>query len=222
MADADDQAIYSIGAVSRMLEIAPATLRTWEDRYGVVVARRSSGGQRRYSREQVASLRFISDQIQAGMSPGDAHRILTDRQATGAPELAPAGSVPASVLILVADRDPYAAKVAEYFLRTEGFRVEVTRTAAEAEERLGEIAPELVILDLTLSGGFGRPLLERVQETDAKLVVVSSLAAGEIAAELGADAFLQKPIDPIALVSVVRDLLRTSALTSFATTVPRT
>ena len=29
--------MYGIGAVARMLDIAPAVLRTWEERYGVVV-----------------------------------------------------------------------------------------------------------------------------------------------------------------------------------------
>jgi hypothetical protein len=43
--------------------------------------------------------------------------------------------------------------------------------------------------------------------------VVSPLAASVIASELGAHAFLQKPIDPVVLISTVRDLLGTSALT---------
>jgi hypothetical protein len=29
--------VYGIGAVARMLDIAPAVLGTWEERYGVVV-----------------------------------------------------------------------------------------------------------------------------------------------------------------------------------------
>jgi CheY-like chemotaxis protein len=45
------------------------------------------------------------------------------------------------------------------------------------------------------------------------VIAISALAAEEISEALGADAFLQKPIDPVALVSTVRDLLGTSALT---------
>jgi DNA-binding response OmpR family regulator len=45
-------------------------------------------------------------------------------------------------------------------------------------------------------------------------VAVSPLAAGDVSAALGADAFLQKPIDPMTLLSTVRDLLGTSALTA--------
>jgi len=40
---------------------------------------------------------------------------------------------------------------------------------------------------------------------------VSALASGDAAVESGADAFLQKPVDPLQFVSTVRDLLGTSA-----------
>jgi hypothetical protein len=45
------------------------------------------------------------------------------------------------------------------------------------------------------------------------VIAVSPLAAREVASELGAAAFLQKPIDPLVFVSTVRDLLGTSAIT---------
>ena len=44
--------VYSIGAVARMLDIPPATLRTWEERYGLPTPERSPGGHRLYSRDQ--------------------------------------------------------------------------------------------------------------------------------------------------------------------------
>jgi DNA-binding transcriptional MerR regulator len=207
-------AIYSIGAVARMVGVSVSTLRTWEDRYGVVVASRSAGGQRRYSRDQLAQLQFVAREVESGMLPGDAHRLLADRGG----EAAGAGRTPESVdedgvPVLIADRDPYAASVADYFLRTEGYRVEVASTAADAETALEALAPRVVVVDLLLSGGVGGPLFERLMETDVLVVVVSPLAASEIAAELGAHAFLQKPIDPVVLISTVRDLLGTSALT---------
>jgi DNA-binding transcriptional MerR regulator len=45
--------VYSISAVARMLGVPVATIRTWEDRYEVVVPERSAGGHRLYRREQV-------------------------------------------------------------------------------------------------------------------------------------------------------------------------
>jgi DNA-binding transcriptional MerR regulator len=71
--------IYGIGAVARMLELPPPTIRTWETRYGVVVPERTRGGQRLYTREQVEHLRFLKDAVAAGSRPGEAHRLLAER-----------------------------------------------------------------------------------------------------------------------------------------------
>ena len=71
--------IYSIGAVSAMLGVETATLRAWEERYGVVVPTRSGGGQRIYSRDDLERLRFVVDKVNAGSTPADAHRLLADQ-----------------------------------------------------------------------------------------------------------------------------------------------
>ena len=42
-------ALYSIGVVARMVGVPVSTLRTWDEGYGLVIAVRSSGGQRRYT-----------------------------------------------------------------------------------------------------------------------------------------------------------------------------
>jgi DNA-binding transcriptional MerR regulator len=205
-------AVYSIGAVARMTGVAVGTLRTWEERYGLVVASRSAGGQRRYSRDQLEQLMFVAREVREGMSPGDAHRLLADRDATatatGNPEREASG-----VLILLAERDPYAASYVDYFLRTEGYRVELARDAEEAERRFASLSPQLVIVELLLSGGLGGALIEQLKLSGVLVVAISPLAARDVAAELGADAFLPKPIDPVVLLSTVRDLLGTSALT---------
>jgi DNA-binding transcriptional MerR regulator len=204
--------LYSIGAIARMTDVPVATLRTWEDRYGLVIAARSAGGQRRYSRGQLEQLMFVAEQVRDGLSPGDAHRLLAERGAGGVME--PAGAAESiGVLILIAERDPHAASYLDYFLRTEGYRVEVVSDAAEAERRFALLAPQLVIVELMLSGGLGGALVERLTRSKALVVAISPLAAGEISAALGADAFLQKPVDPVVLLSTVRDLLGTSALT---------
>ncbi len=203
-------ALYSIGAVARMTGVAVGTLRTWEERYGLVVASRSAGGQRRYSRDQLEQLMFVAREVGTGMSPGDAHRLLADRgsTATGTPEGTTGG-----VLILLAERDPYAASYLDYFLRTEGYRVELAGDAEEAERRFASLSPQVVIVELLLSGGLGGALVQQLKASGVLVIAISPLAAADISAELGADAFLQKPIDPVVLLSTVRDLLGTSALT---------
>ena len=204
--------LYSIGAIARMTDVPVATLRTWEDRYGLVIAARSAGGQRRYSRGQLEQLMFVAEQVRDGLSPGDAHRLLAERGAGGVMEPADAAES-IGVLILIAERDPHAASYLDYFLRTEGYRVEVVSDAAEAERRFALLAPQLAIVELMLSGGLGGALIERLTRSKALVVAISPLAAGDISAALGADAFLQKPVNPVVLLSTVRDLLGTSALT---------
>ena len=196
-----------------MVGVPVSTLRTWEDRYGLVIAVRSSGGQRRYTRMQVEQLSFVEEQIAQGFSPGDAHRLLAERIDEGGDLVDRTGrEEQQGVLILIAERDRVAAGLEDYFLRTEGFRVEIAASAQEAEQMFDELAPAIVIVELLLSGGVGGQLIERLKREGATLIAVSPLDAREVAAEFGAAAFLQKPIDPMVLVSTVRDLLGTSAL----------
>jgi DNA-binding transcriptional MerR regulator len=208
----DAAALYSIGAIARMTGVSVSTLRTWEDRYGLIVATRSEGGQRRYSRHQLEQLMFISTEIDRGSTPGDAHRLLADQGSDAPAETESAASI--GLLILVAERDPFAAGYVDYFLRTEGYRVELVADAEQAEARLGVLRPRLAIVELMLSGGLGGPLITKLKEARTLVIAVSPLAAEEVSEALGADAFLQKPIDPVALLSTVRDLLGTSALTA--------
>lgn len=71
--------IYTIGAVARMLGVPTQTLRAWEERYQQIVPARSEGGQRLYSRDQVDQLSFVRNQIEQGLQPAVAHRLLAQR-----------------------------------------------------------------------------------------------------------------------------------------------
>jgi DNA-binding transcriptional MerR regulator len=196
-----------------MVGVPVSTLRTWEERYGLVIAVRSAGGQRRYSRIQLAQLSFVVEQIDQGFSPGDAHRLLAEQIDRGS-EIVPAGigEEQTGILILIAERDRFSASLEDYLLRTEGFRVEIASTAEEAEQKFDELMPQIVVVELLLSGGVGGRLIERLSQAGATVIAVSPLAAREVAAEFGASAFLQKPIDPLVFASTVRDLLGTSTI----------
>jgi DNA-binding transcriptional MerR regulator len=214
MSDGFDQAVYSIGAVAQMLGIPTSTLRAWEERYGVVSPERSRGAQRLYSRSQVEQLRFVKSQLESGMSAADAHRLLAQElEAGGVPAVLeddPSGPRP---LILIAERDPYAADLAEYFLRTEGYEVCVAMDADQARASFMERSPDLVIIDLLISGGAGfRLCREFSQDGRTRLLAVSVLESADEAVRAGASVFLGKPLEPLRLVSAVRDLLGTSAL----------
>lgn len=210
----EDQAIYSIGAVARMLDIPTSTLRAWEERYSVITPLRSEGSQRLYSRAQVEQLRFIKSRLESGASAADAHRLLSQEMAA---DRIPAGEVEAAdgtkPLVLLAERDSYAAGLAEYFLRTEGYEVAIASDAQQARLHFEERSPDVVVLDLLISGGAGfRLCAELAAKGTAQIVAVSAIDSAAEAMRLGAAAFLPKPLEPLTLASTVRDLLGTSAM----------
>ena len=109
--------------------------------------------------------------------------------------------------------DVVAADLAQFFLRTEGYDVHLALAVDEAEEQWLEGRPQLAIVELMISGGRGAELCRRLKQHDAGAVLaVSVLQARDEALAAGADAFLQKPLDPLEFVSTVKDLLGASAL----------
>ena len=57
---------FSIQQASVLLNVPAPTIRSWERRYGVPVAGRSHGGHRRYTADQLRTLRRIRDEIASG------------------------------------------------------------------------------------------------------------------------------------------------------------
>lgn len=195
-----------------MLDVPVATLRTWEDRYGQVVPDRNPSGHRLYTRHQLEQLQFVRIQMASGISAADAHRLLAEQADTGTPlQAAPPAPAP-RLLILLAESDRYAAEFQEYFLKTEGFEVEVALSEAAAREAFETASPTIAIVEILISGGAGLELCRWFkQHTGVAVIAVSALGAPEQALEAGADAFLLKPLDQLQLVSTVKDLLRYSA-----------
>ncbi len=206
---AGGRGIYSIGAVSRMLGISQSAIRSWEDRYGLVVPERSEAGRRLYTREQLDQLRFIKEQLEQRLSAADAHRLLAERQADVEPIVPRHTSTPAArLLVLLAESDRYAAQLNDVSLRAEGFDVEIATSAAEAEQKFASDKPALSIVELMISGGVGRELCQRLKKRrETPLLCISSLDLRDQALAAGADAFLKKPLDPLQLVSAVTDLI---------------
>lgn len=208
-----EQPLYSIGAAARMLDVPTSTLRAWEERYAVVRPQRSGGSQRLYSRAQIEQLKYVKAQIDAGVSAADAHRMLAQELAEsrlpGAPVDASGEQRP---LILLAERDPYAADLAEYLLRTEGYDVSIATDETQARLLFGERVPDLVVIDLLISGGAGFRLCGELRAAGCEILAVAAIDAADEAIVVGASAFLRKPLEPLALASTVRDLLGTSAL----------
>jgi DNA-binding transcriptional MerR regulator len=203
-----------------MLGVSTQTLRAWEDRYQQIVPARSDGGQRIYSRDQVDQLTFIRDQIEHGLQPADAHRLLAQQHqpedrapaaaATGhgTPRVVPEGAI----TVLLAERDRYAAEFADYFLRTEGYAVRVVLNADLAAELLRDEPPSVLVVDLLMSGGAGLALCRAARDIGSvPVLAVSAVELRDQALAAGAEAFLVKPLEPLQFVSTIRDLVGTSA-----------
>jgi DNA-binding transcriptional MerR regulator len=201
-----------------MLGIAAATVRNWEERYGLVKPERSPGGHRLYSRKQVEQLRFVKEQLDAGLQPAEAHRLLGERLERGGDFRVADDGEGARLLILLAERDPYAAEFEQFFLRTEGYEVALALDAEDAARTLEQRLPQLAVVELLISGGTGAELCRRLKEGGVPAcLAISTLEARDEALSAGADAFLQKPLDPLQLVSTVKDLLGESAFLKGAT-----
>jgi DNA-binding transcriptional MerR regulator len=207
-----EKGVYGIGAVTAMVGVPAATLRTWEERYGTIIPERTPGGHRLYARTQIEQLQFVVAEMARGASAADAHRALARESFTQAGRRR-AMQAGARVLILVAERDEYTAELIEFLLRTEGYAIEVTLDAGEAKRRFELTRADLVIVEFLLGGGEGETLCGWLKEHGARsILVLSELDAADRALRAGADAFLRKPVGHLQLVSTVKDLLRASAL----------
>ena len=63
-----DDPIYNMKAVTQRTGIPAATLRAWERRYNALAPRRSEGNYRLYSERDVAILRWLQAQLDAGLT----------------------------------------------------------------------------------------------------------------------------------------------------------
>lgn len=88
----------SVAAVARRLGIAPATLRTWDRRYGVGPSGHATGRHRRYGSHDVARLELMQRALLRGASPAEAARYaLTATRPPHNPD--PAGDLAATSLL---------------------------------------------------------------------------------------------------------------------------
>lgn len=64
----------SVAAVARRLGVAPATLRTWDRRYGLGPAEHAPGAHRRYGAADIARLETMQQALLSGVGPAEAAR----------------------------------------------------------------------------------------------------------------------------------------------------
>jgi DNA-binding transcriptional MerR regulator len=70
----------TVAVVARRVGVAPATLRTWERRYGLSPSDRSQGGHRRYCVTDIARLEMMRRLVLAGMPAGQAAKVALESE----------------------------------------------------------------------------------------------------------------------------------------------
>ncbi|MEM9190326.1 MAG: response regulator transcription factor [Myxococcota bacterium] len=114
-------------------------------------------------------------------------------------------------LLIVEDDDELAELLLE-FLGQHGFELSRVATGSAGREKILELQPDLVILDLMLPEGSGLDICRQVRATYSGAIVMltaSQSDADHVAGlELGADDFVTKPIEPRVLLARIRTQLR--------------
>lgn len=119
-----------------------------------------------------------------------------------------------SALVLIVERDPHIQQLERYFLEQAGFHVEFSHDGEHGLLKAQELRPRILISEILLPRIDGLSICRRIKGDPAtqsiRVLLFSILSAAERAYAAGADAFLQKPLNDIELISVVQRLLNLS------------
>lgn len=114
--------------------------------------------------------------------------------------------------ILIIEDDVDLALLIQEYLINKGFHVEVEHDGLQAVNRITSLNPDLVVLDLMLPGKDGVSICREARPFFNGSILM--LTASEdtidqiVGLEVGADDFVQKPVEPRVLLARIRALLR--------------
>src|SRR2546428_2724586 len=116
--------------------------------------------------------------------------------------------------VLVVDDEVLIRKSLTKVLRARGYAVEPASTGAEGLQKVTELRPQVMILDMRLPDTDGLSVLRRVREMDPLLQVIVITAFGDVqsavdAMKLGACDFLRKPYEMEDIVLAVESAGKT-------------
>jgi len=112
--------------------------------------------------------------------------------------------------ILCVDDEPHVVTLKCAILEQAGHTVTVSTSASDAVNKLGHADFDAVVTDWRLGDSDGRPVVEAAKRhSSVPVVVVSGYVAEAFqAAEPLADLYLEKPVNPEELVTIVNQLLK--------------
>jgi CheY-like chemotaxis protein len=110
--------------------------------------------------------------------------------------------------ILVIDDDYAILEVIQIILQERGYDIAVAADSEEIQKNFTIDLPNLILLDIWMSGQDGREIAKMLRNQDRTkhipIVMISANNDGEkIAKEAGANAFLPKPFEIDDLISIV-------------------
>lgn len=189
----------TVAAVARRLGVAPATLRTWDRRYGLGPSEHAAGAHRRYSAQDVARLLVMRRLTLEGVAPSEAAR--TALAATDAPAAEIHVPTTAEVMDAYSDAVPMAADPAALVAAASQF------DNAAVRWMLARVAPRDVLawwsdlVEPTLRTVGDRAVLERPGESVHPALVAAAFA--ELRSRAAVAAAHVDAVDPGATVLVV-------------------
>ena len=109
--------------------------------------------------------------------------------------------------ILVADDDPGIGEMLHEMLSDAGYEADIA-VNGQAVRQLAEPFPDLLLLDIRLSGTDGRTICEQLKSQPATrhmpiILLSAHKDTQQIARQAGADAFLAKPFEMADLLALV-------------------
>lgn len=121
--------------------------------------------------------------------------------------------------ILVVDDDMDILSVMTISLKDNGYEVEGTLNGDEVIRRAEKFKPDLIIMDVYLSGSNGKDICKKLKEakrtSDIPIILISaSTQLRNTVRECGADGFINKPFDNADLLYGIDNFLLQAATAS--------